>query len=82
MSIIKRSDVKNHLSARHQHHIHLAPEPDAAGFSGPGQARVEKIFTEDFTGDHTTTATADASPAASTGELTPKTPAETRAEEV
>lgn len=81
MSLIKKSDVKNHLSARHQNHIHIAPEPDATGFSGLGQASVERSFTEDFTGDHTTIASAE-TPDAPTGELTPHTPAETRAEKV
>jgi len=34
MSLIKRSDVKNHLSARHRTEMHLAPESqaDATGF--------------------------------------------------
>jgi hypothetical protein len=33
MSLIKRADVKNHISARHRTEIHLAPgsQPDAAG---------------------------------------------------
>lgn len=79
MSLIKKSDVKNHLSARHQNHIHIAPEPDATGFSGLGQASVERSFTEDFTGDHTTIESAE-TPDDSAGELTPHTPAETRAE--
>ena len=37
MSLIKKSDVKNHLSPRHHRTIHLVvPEsqPDATGFSG------------------------------------------------
>ena len=37
MSLIKKSDVKNHLSPRHRRTIHLVvPEsqPDATGFSG------------------------------------------------
>jgi hypothetical protein len=80
MSLIKKSDVKNHLSARHQTHIHIAPEPDATGFSGTDQPSAERNFSADFTGDHTTTATPDVAPAASTSELTPHAPAETRAE--
>jgi hypothetical protein len=34
MSLIEKTDVKNHLSARHRTQIHLAPppsRPDAAG---------------------------------------------------
>lgn len=58
MSLIKKSDVKNHLSARHQNRIHIAPksEPDATGFSGTSQAPMETDrsgFNQDFTGDHT-----------------------------
>lgn len=37
MSLIKKSDVKNHLSPRHRRAIHFAvpaSQPDATGFSG------------------------------------------------
>jgi hypothetical protein len=59
MSLIKKSDVKNHLSARYQNRIHIAPvsQPDATGFSGPSPAPIEPDrsgFNQDFTGDHTT----------------------------
>jgi len=65
MSLIKKSDVKNHLSARHQNHIHIAPvsQPDATGFSGTIQAPLETDrsgFNQDFTGDHTTSSAVDA----------------------
>jgi hypothetical protein len=36
VSLIKKSDVKNHLSPRHRTEIHLCPpesQPDATGFS-------------------------------------------------
>ena len=36
MSLVKRADVKNHLSARHRTDIHLtqpASQPDATGFA-------------------------------------------------
>lgn len=35
MSLIRKSDVKNHLSARHRTEIHLQPpiQADATGFS-------------------------------------------------
>lgn len=36
MSLIKKSDVKNHLSSRHRRGLHLATpasQPDATGFS-------------------------------------------------
>jgi hypothetical protein len=40
MNFLQKSDVKNHLSTRHQDHIHLATasQPDAAGISGENQA--------------------------------------------
>jgi hypothetical protein len=37
VSLIKKSDVKNHLSPRHRTEIHLCPpesQPDATGYSG------------------------------------------------
>jgi hypothetical protein len=37
MSLIKKSDVKNHLSSRNRSEIHLhrsSSQPDATGFSG------------------------------------------------
>jgi len=40
VSIIKRTDVNNHLSARRRTEIHLEPthQADATGFSGDEQA--------------------------------------------
>jgi hypothetical protein len=41
MSLIKKADVKNHLSARHRTEIHLhLPEsqPDTTGFAGDASA--------------------------------------------
>lgn len=80
MSLIKKSDVKNHLSARHQNRIHIAPvsQPDATGFSGTNEPSVEVSFTQDFTGDHTTPATTAAHSDASKLQA----PAETQAEKV
>lgn len=37
MSLVKKSDVKNHLSPHHRNRFHLAvpaTQPDATGFSG------------------------------------------------
>lgn len=81
MSLIKKSDVKNHLSARHQNHIHIAPasQPDATGFSGTNQASVEADragFAQDFTGDHTTPATVVKPSGASIGSPELHAPAE------
>jgi hypothetical protein len=61
MSLIKKSDVKNHLSGRFKNRIHVAPasQPDATGFSGTDQAPAtakQARFAHDFTGDHTTPA--------------------------
>lgn len=43
VSLIKQSDVKNHLSPHHRTKIHLCPpisQPDATGFSGVESAAV------------------------------------------
>jgi hypothetical protein len=57
MSLIKKSDVKNHLSMRHKNRIHVGPgsEVDATGISRSSQAIVEgqrSGFPKDFTADH------------------------------
>ena len=44
MSLIKKSDVKNHLSPRHRTEIHLCPpesQPDATGFSAAESGTVQ-----------------------------------------
>lgn len=54
MSIVKKSDVKNHLSARHRTQIHLC-RPDATGFSAVESGAVQSgpsTFTEDFLAEH------------------------------
>jgi hypothetical protein len=83
MTFIKKSDVKNHLSARQHSHIHLAPvsQPDATGFSGTNQVPVENSgpgFTQDFTGDHTTSSTNFAPSDNSTVRPRPQAPADFR----
>ena len=61
MSLVKKSDVKNHLSARFRDKIHLLnPEsqPDATGFSEAeseeesATAATEAKFAKDFVADH------------------------------
>lgn len=58
MSLKKKSDFKNHLSARHVSHIHLcAPEvpSTATSFSAAGPGKAEQgssVFSKDFVGDH------------------------------
>lgn len=44
MSLVKKSDVKNHLSPHHQKEIHLnrpVSQPDATGFSVEEPARTD-----------------------------------------
>lgn len=57
MSLIKKSDVKNHLSARHHNRIHVVSQPDGTGFSGairPEDETNESVVTQDHIGDHAT----------------------------
>jgi hypothetical protein len=49
MSLVKKSDVKNHLSPHHQKGIHLDPplsQPDATGFSVEEPARTDSNVEE------------------------------------
>lgn len=63
MSLIKKSDVKNHLSPRHRTQIHLCqPEsqPDATGFSGADSGAIkvdQSVFAEDFIAEHSSSGT-------------------------
>jgi hypothetical protein len=58
MSLVNKSDVKNHISTRHRKVIHLsspASQPDATGFSEAGSSTVPTSppnFAEDFTAEH------------------------------
>jgi hypothetical protein len=58
MSLIKRSDVKNHPSPSHRTKIHLCPplsEPDATGCSvaEPDASEADPSgFAEDFVAEH------------------------------
>ena len=58
MSLVRQSDVKNHLSPRFRAKIHLRqPEsqPDATGFSAAEPDAIETIpsdFTADFVAEH------------------------------
>lgn len=58
MSFTRKSDVKNHLSARGRarNHPYVSPsQPDATGFSEaePGEIQIEPSgFAEDFVGEH------------------------------
>jgi hypothetical protein len=63
MSLVKKSDVKNHLSLRHRTQIHLCqPEsqPDATGFSAAESDAAQtdlSIFAEDFVAEHSSLGT-------------------------
>jgi hypothetical protein len=56
MSLIKKSDVKSHLSTRYRNRVHTPPvgQP-GTGFSEASQAAVDGRragFSKDFTADH------------------------------
>ena len=53
MSIIKKTDVKNHLSARHRTEIHLEPDihADAKGFPHDEEAEAEQRKNDDIEPD-------------------------------
>lgn len=59
MSLIKKSDVKNHLSSRHRTKIQLsepASLPDATGYSGAEPDATDEspsAFTGDSSAEHT-----------------------------
>ncbi len=58
MSLVKKSDVKNHLTIRYRTQIHLcepASQPDATGFSVAESDTAQSgpsIFSEDFIAEH------------------------------
>jgi hypothetical protein len=63
MSLVKKSDVKNHLSPRFRTKTYLnVPEsqPDATGFSGAEPDPIREnpaAFSKDFTAEHSSVAT-------------------------
>jgi hypothetical protein len=80
MSLIKQSDVKNHLSPRFRTKIHLRqPEsqPNATGFSAAEPDAInatESAFTEDFVAEHSSPLIAAAPGAHLPGSFRPETP--------
>lgn len=81
MSLVKKSDVKNHLSPRHRTQIHLcqpASQPDATGFSAAETGEVQagsSEFATDLVAEHASSGTvlAQCSPlAGSAGPQPPK----------
>ena len=81
MSLIKKSDVKNHLSPRFRTKIHLCqPEsqPDATGFSvaEPDAIKADPSgFAEDFVAEHSSSGVALAPADPLTGSIRPQAPA-------
>jgi hypothetical protein len=81
MSIVKKSDVKNHLSPFFRTQIHLCPpesQPDATGFSAAEADAVQASalsFAEDFVQEHSTPGTVLAQDDPAMGSYGPQTPA-------
>jgi hypothetical protein len=77
MSLIKQSDVKNHLSPQFRTKIHLCPpesQPDATGFSAAEPDAIEANasgFAEDFVAEHSSSGVAIAPPSPVTGSVGP-----------
>jgi hypothetical protein len=80
MSLIRQSDVKNHLSPRFRTKIHLCqPEsqPDATGFSAAEPGAIETTpsdFTADFVAEHSAAGATAASGGHLPGSFHPETP--------
>ncbi|MGB8261046.1 MAG: hypothetical protein WCE75_11875 [Terracidiphilus sp.] len=87
MSLVKKSDVKNHLSPRFRKEIHLnQPEsqPDATGFSVAEPAAVQAEPTEfarDFQGEHSSAGAFVPPPDPMNGPVVPQAPAASQTEE-
>ncbi|MGA2571049.1 MAG: hypothetical protein ABSF23_11070 [Terracidiphilus sp.] len=76
MSLIKKSDVKNHLSPRFRTKIHLC-QPDATGFSvaEPDAIKANPAsFAGDFVAEHSSSGVAVAPTDPATGSIRPQTP--------
>jgi hypothetical protein len=64
MNLVKKSDVKNHLSSRYRTKIHLCEpvsQPRATGFSMPERDESKAApsrFAEDFLAEHSSSGTA------------------------
>lgn len=81
MSLIKKSDVKNHLSPRHRTQIHLCePEsqPDATGFSAAESGAIQPDTSDsakDLVAEHASSGSALAQGAPLIGSIGPQAPA-------
>ena len=85
MSLVKKSDVKNHLLSPYRTQIHLCkPEsqPDATGFSGAESDTIKadpSTFSEDFVAEHSSSGAAVAPGNPSIGSIGPQAPAASKA---
>ena len=81
MSLIKQSDVKNHLSPRYRTKIHLCQpvsQPDATGYSVAELGTIEANplgFADDFIAEHSSSGLAFAPTDPVTGSIRPQAPA-------
>jgi hypothetical protein len=80
MSLIKQSDVKNHLSPHFRTKIHLCDpvsQPDATGYSVPETDAIKanaSDFAKDFVAEHSAFGVAVATPGPVTGSVGPQAP--------
>jgi hypothetical protein len=78
MSLIKKSDVKNHLSPRYRTKIHLCrplSQPDATGYSVAEPDAIKtnpSDFTTDFVAEHSSSATSPVPVDLVTGSIRPR----------
>jgi hypothetical protein len=81
MSLVKRSDVKNHLSPRYRTKIHpwpLLSQPDATGFSVAESDTFSanaSEFAKDYVGEHSSSGVAVAPTDPVAGLIRPQAPA-------
>lgn len=81
MSLIKQSDVKNHLSPRYRTKIHLCPpvsQPDTTGFSAAESGAVwadSSDFAKDFVAEHSSSGAALAQGSPLISSIGPRAPA-------
>ena len=81
MSLVKKGDVKNHLSAHYRKVIHLSyadSQPDATGFSGAESDAIQTTplnFAGDFVAEHSSSGAALAQGNPLNGPIGPQAPA-------
>jgi hypothetical protein len=84
VSLIKKSDVKNHLSPRHRTQIHLCPpesQPDATGFSAVESGTDQPDASDsakDLDAERSSSGSALAQDSPLIGSMGPQTPAKSK----